>query len=659
MYYNARVIKYVLKLKPAYKARHEAAAYIGDAVKREGKAYGVQGMLDAIGYGIAQIAKEETMKKRLLAGLLVLCMVLALGLTACSGDTNATATTTTTATADEGAATTTAAEGDGETTAAEGGEETTAAEADAPATWENLSWEKDTSPITFSCYIDFDWYPVDTWGEDEVSKEITRLTGVSLDVTKGSDLQVLSVQLAAQELSDLVFTGNLPQRFQDPDVCYRWDELAAEYCPEFMDLVDPLEKVNNQAADGHIYTFITHYNDERAYADDNSIGNFGNFTLAYRADVMEKLNLPMFTSIEELDETFYKVKEQGADMGISMVYNVHPDWSYAVSYWMGCADGNRWDPETKSIKMLYNDTTWLEYYKLMNKWYRDGILVKDYLGVRPEDFMSRDESGQVFATAYNAGYAFNIDGSWRNTNKGGKVEDLSKPFFDQVVEPLTYKGEVRLNLTDYSHGFASCFISTNCENPGRAITFMEFMKSPQGDQLCQWGIEGVHYTMVDGLPKNTDEFLARPEEERLQTYTGVGPWYLQGSGWAEGVSWAAAVVNAADEWTEYGAKQNNATRLIHKNMAAQNKNPAMAFARVESEDDEMAAFTKLADQWKVQAAAMITAESEAAVEQIWNDFQAYAKANGLDAVEAKMTQRYVENLKRYQDAGFFTDVVTE
>ena len=84
------------------------------------------------------------MKKRLLASLLVLCMVLALGLTACDG---ASAPTTTTAAAeDDATTTTTAAEGDGETTtAAEGGDETTAAEADAPATWENLSWEKDTS----------------------------------------------------------------------------------------------------------------------------------------------------------------------------------------------------------------------------------------------------------------------------------------------------------------------------------------------------------------------------------------------------------------------------------------------------------------------------------------------------------------------------------
>ena len=85
----------------------------------------------------------------------------------------------------------------------------------------------------------------------------------------------------------------------------------------------------------------------------------------------------------------------------------------------------------------------------------------------------------------------------------------------------------------------------------------------------------------------------------------------------------------------------------------------MSFARVESEDDEMAMYTKISDQWNKSTAAMVTADSEAAVEQVWNDFQEYAKANGLEAVEAKMTSRYVENLKRYQEAGYFTDIVTE
>ena len=37
----------------------------------------------------------------------------------------------------------------------------------------------------------------------------------------------------------------------------------------------------------------------------------------------------------------------------------------------------------------------------------------------------------------------------------------------------------------------------------------------------------------------------------------------------------------------------------------------------------------------------------------------YMKANGLEAIEKAMTDNYISNLKRYQDAGYFTDIVVE
>ena len=592
------------------------------------------------------------MKKRLLASLLVLCMVLALGLTACK-----TSGTTTTPAAGDEATTTTAAEGGDETTtAAEGGEETTAAEGEAPATWENLSWEKDTSPVTLSCYIDWDWWAWDDWGTDATTQKVTELTGVTLEVTKGSDPQVLSVQLAAQELNDIVFMDNMPQRFEDPDVCYRWDELIPEYCPEFWDLVDPLEKINNQAADGHVYTFKTHYGDERNYQDEHSIGNYANWTVSYRADITKKLGIATpFTSVEAIEEALYKVKDNAADLGITMVLNPHPSWTYAIEQWMG-AKGTYWDTETKSIKNVWTDEATYEYYKLLNKWYRDGIVTKDYLGVRPEDFFARDKSGEVFATMYNNGYGYTVNASWRETGFGGKLDDLTKPVFEMVNEIPTYKGENRTVVTDYGTGWASTFITKNCTEPGRAICFMEFMKSPEGDKLSQLGIEGYTYTMVDGVPKSTEEYINADADTQKAMHKTC---YFQGSNWCEGLAWAAAAVNAKDEWSKLEAENSNARRLIYKNIARENKNPAMSFARVESADDEMAAYTKISDQWNICKAAMVTAESEAACEQAYADFQQYAKDNGYDAIMAKMTERYIENLKRYQEAGYFTDVVVE
>jgi len=590
------------------------------------------------------------MKNRILASLLVLCMVLALGLTACSN----TAATTTTAAAEE----TTTAAAEETTTAAEGEseEETTAAEGEAaPATWENLSWEKDTSPVTFSLYLNYDWYSVDTW-KGEVPDEITRLTGVSCEATKGSDPAVLMTHLAAQELSDIVFTDNNVEQFHDEEVLYAWNKLIPEYCPEFWDLVDPLEKINNLASDGNVYTFKTHYNDTKAYTDDNSIGNFGNYTLAYRHDIMEKLGLAVPTSVEELEKIFYTVNEKKAELGITMVYNPHPSWTYIIQQWMGCK-GKDWDAENKKIDLGYRNEQQLKYYKLMNKWYRDGILVQDYLGVRPEDFFSRNESGQVFAAAYNAQYAYAINSNMRKAQSGGKKDDLTKPYFEQIIGHLTYEGKEQIFLSDYGTGWSSCFISTNCENPGRAICFMEFMKSPQGDQLTQFGIEGRHYELVDGKVKRTELYNNMTADEK--TNCGIGPWYLQGSGWAEGVSWASGVVNALNEDEAYAAQKGNENRLINKKVQYQHKNPAMSFARVENEDEEQVMYAKITDQWAKETARMITATSEAEVDQIWAELQQYLTDVGLDAVEAKMTERYIAGLEVYQKNGYFTDIVVE
>ena len=89
------------------------------------------------------------------------------------------------------------------------------------------------------------------------------------------------------------------------------------------------------------------------------------------------------------------------------------------------------------------------------------------------------------------------------------------------------------------------------------------------------------------------------------------------------------------------------------------RQPVMYFAMTDLDSDELAIQTKLADEWSKRSAQMIAASSEAEVEQLWNDTQAYLKANGIEKVEAMMTANYKEALARYQAAGYFTDIVVD
>ena len=94
------------------------------------------------------------------------------------------------------------------------------------------------------------------WGEDPVSRRIMDLTGVQLIFGK-QDLTFPWMSCwPAAKWTDLVCVMREAEfyRLENGDICYSLDELANSYCPDFWDDVDPLERLNNQASDGHIYT---------------------------------------------------------------------------------------------------------------------------------------------------------------------------------------------------------------------------------------------------------------------------------------------------------------------------------------------------------------------------------------------------------------------
>ena len=61
----------------------------------------------------------------------------------------------------------------------------------AETTWEseNLTWKTKTEPITFSLFHNMTWAPMDVWGDDHVSQQVTADTGISFEVTKQQDAQ--------------------------------------------------------------------------------------------------------------------------------------------------------------------------------------------------------------------------------------------------------------------------------------------------------------------------------------------------------------------------------------------------------------------------------------------------------------------------------------
>lgn len=494
-------------------------------------------------------------------------------------------------------------------------------------TWDSpdISWKKDTSPVKLSIFIDYDWYVVDTWGKDDVSKEITKRTGVSLDVTKGSDLNQLQVLLASDMLPDIVFTENQINRFQSTDISYAWDELISKNCPEFKDLVDPIEIVNNTADDGHFYTLTTHYISNKDWENPKSLPSNGSPGFYYREDIMNELGNPPMDTFDDLVNVFKQVKEKYPDMSAYL-----PVWGWGDPFmqFMGLQDPNQ--PYIKAdgtVGIGVSQPNMIDYYLFYNRLVREGYLAKETFTLKSTQWAQIMYTGKVFSAARNC-YVQDMMNLYYDDN-GIKAK------FTPLLHSLKYNGEDKYMAFDTGIGWSSTFITKKCQNPERAIKFMEFLKSPEGDCLSQWGIEGVHYTLTsDGLPKYLPGF-----EKAEEVDTGIGAWYFQASGLGEGVRDFATTIN--------NPKYATRVDLLKFVKAHFKRNPELNFTQPLADTEEANIAVSIRDLVANASVGVIIAASEEQARENFNKMMDDVEKIGLSRLEAYKTQAYQKVKPKY------------
>ena len=388
----------------------------------------------------------------------------------------------------------------------------------AETTWDSpdLSWKQDTSPATFSLYHNMTWAPMDVWGKDHVSMKVTEDTGISFNVEIQSNAQQLATYAATGALPDAVFvygSANI-DLMEDPTVSYAWDELISEYAPEFMDLIDPSDIQMATKSDGHFYTLYTHVRNQ-AYWDDPTQGvSYGEGVIAFRQDVMEELGNPEINSTEDFFEVLKRVKELHPEM----IPYLQPDFNGAyLAHCFGMdydgTQGHTTIDENGNAIWVYSDEKPLtDYMTFANRLFREGLLSQEGLTYDQEQAKAAIMAGNVFCYA---GQAYDVD-QWNEALDG--VEG-NTAYYVAITKPLTVDGEVRMSQTWGSPGFAGFYITKNCKDPGRLIRLMEYMRSPYGDELTQWGVEGLDYEMVNGYPVQFDTYSWKERGDNV--------WYFQ------------------------------------------------------------------------------------------------------------------------------------
>lgn len=118
---------------------------------------------------------------------------------------------------------------------------------------------------------------------------------------------------------------------------------------------------------------------------------------------------------------------------------------------------------------------------------------------------------------------------------------------------------------DGRSGSPTLCITSSCKEPEAAIKFLDYINSEEGLKLICYGIEGTHYTLVDGKPRLTAEWLAKYQKN---------PQDLKDEGIQSVYTYFITLDNRASNW---GEKNPGDSQIVDQDKLDAQKNTPTKF----------------------------------------------------------------------------------
>lgn len=412
----------------------------------------------------------------------------------------------------------------------------TGSAAEASSSGETADDADDKSPITFE-YFNADGKN-GNW-DNPVAKAITEATGVTLDVSypvasQGDAKEDVALMIANDEYPDMIYAKGSATDLYQAGALIDMTDLIEKYGPNIKKMYGAeMEKLKWSQDDPGIY--------QLSYSGVNqkTLTTGGSCQIQWAALKENDYKYP-----KTLDEYEKMIKsylaahpktEDGLDMiGITMSAS---DWHWMITLGNPAGliadaspDNGQWiidDEYNVHYKHVTDEEK--EYFKWLCRMYNEGILDPNFATQTDDDYIAKVASGRVVAIT---------DAEWHYSQceatlvADGKVDQtyVGLPVTlreDQVEKALLYQG------TTVGWGIG---ITKSCEDPVRAIKFLDYLCSNEGQILYHWGIEGENYFLDDdGQPYRTDEEVAKAQSDPdyakntgIDNYTGF-PIYGTGS----------------------------------------------------------------------------------------------------------------------------------
>jgi len=460
-----------------------------------------------------------------------------------------------------------------------------------------------------SLFIDASWYPVKEW-KGSVAEKITEKTGIKLNVTVATDDKQLPLMIASGDLPDLVFTYANIERMSDSKLSYPWNELIAQYAPDFK--IDNTRIAIHTMDDGNFYTVRNAFATQEEMAKNKyAVGGDGNPGIAVREDILAELGNPPVDSVENFVKVLGMVKEKYPDM-IPLIMD--KDWieQYFLQQFgaEGLLDG--WYERDGKVDYSIRQPEMLEFFKFMNRLYREGfILAENFAYTNDQIDDQYATSGKAFAHSHTVSIA--------DTNNI-KVKNAGESFTFKMLPSALSENTKAVSS---GLGFAGTFITKKNKDPEASIKFIEFLASDEGKKLTMFGVEGEHWTWnEEGYPNLKYD----SSDADFVNSNGIKWWYLYNDGVMEGM---LGYVPGAQK-----------TQALLERKAFTVYKPELGLIQLQPDSNEKTIKTKIDEMIKNEKVKIYLAKSEAEAVANYESMVKNAEKIGLDRLTEWANQTY-------------------
>lgn len=484
--------------------------------------------------------------------------------------------------------------------------------ADEPA------WQLDTSPVELSWFVGASWYG-HTWGDNLSSQYVTEKTGVQvkLEVPSGDANEYITLAMTTGQLPDIITLGsweNAVKKLWEGGHVYALNELAEQYDPYFFKVAGDGTLKWYRQPDGNTYAIPNDSYSPNLMRETGMTA--ANQTFLVRKDLYEDMGRPDLTTPEGFLAALQLLKDQ---------YSTYKGQPMSPFF----AQGNVLYGMTEYLQNLLavphekdgkvydriTDPDYITWLKTFRTAYERGLINVDFLV---------DSDTQVEEKTNNARY-FMMIREWTGMAAVNPMLAASAnpdSYYIAVDGPQNSRGESAKLFPGNMDGWMVTMVSKSTKHPDRAIRFLTYLVSEEGQRDLFLGKEGETWEMVGGKPQLKAEMVQLLENdiEKLEKEYGIVDTYWMLRNPVIVNQWRPEKPAVIKQMEDFANKQADIDGAIYKNL-----DPT-------GDSDVAVAWQRISQNWLEVMPELITAKDEATFDKIFQDFLDRRDAYGFDKV---------------------------